>query len=62
MAARPTSVSSGRSLPAQLTREGLALPKRTDAGVRAAEIRVLGHVIDGDRDALKRILAAVGTD
>lgn len=30
--------------------------------VRAAELRVLGHVSDGDRDALKRILAAVGTD
>ncbi|WNG84068.1 MarR family transcriptional regulator [Mycobacterium sp. ITM-2016-00316] len=62
LVSRPTSVSSGRALPAQLTREGLALLKRTDAGVRAAELRVLGHVSDGDRDALKRILAAVGTD
>ncbi|KRD13020.1 MarR family transcriptional regulator [Mycobacterium sp. Root265] len=62
LVSRPTSVSSGRALPAQLTREGLALLKRTDAGVRAAETRVLGHVSDGDRDALKRILAAVGTD
>ena len=61
LVSRPTSVSSGRALPAQLTREGLALLKRTDAGVRAAETRVLGHVSDGDRDALKRILAAVGT-
>jgi DNA-binding MarR family transcriptional regulator len=62
LVSRPASVSSGRALPAQLTREGLALLARTDAGVRAAEIRVLGHVGDGDRDALKRILAAVGTD
>src|SRR5882757_3628899 len=29
---RPTSVPSGRSLPAELTREGHALLKRTDAG------------------------------
>lgn len=62
LVSRPASVASGRALPAQLTREGVALLKRTDAGVRAAELRVLGQVSDGDRDALKRILAAVGTD
>ena len=60
--ARPTSVASGRALPAELTRDGLALLKRTDAGVRAAERRVLGRLSDDDRDALKRILAAVGVD
>ena len=62
LVARPTSVASGRTLPAELTRDGLALLKRTDAGVRAAERRVLGRLSDDDRDALKRILAAVGVD
>src|ERR1700752_5193158 len=38
---RPTSVTAGRSLPAQLTREGEDLLKRTDAGVRAAENRLM---------------------
>ena len=62
LVARPTSVSSGRARPAELTREGHALLKRTDEGVRAAERRVLGHLSAEDQDALKRILAAVGTD
>lgn len=62
LVSRPSSVASGRALPAELTRDGRALLKRTDAGVRAAERRVLGKLSDGDRDALKRILAAVGVD
>ena len=41
---RPASVSSGRSLPAQLTREGEELLKRTDAGVRAAEDRLMANL------------------
>jgi DNA-binding MarR family transcriptional regulator len=59
---RPTSVSSGRSLPAQLTREGERLLKRTDAGVRAAEDRLLANLSDKERLDFKRILAALGTD
>lgn len=59
---RPATVSAGRALPAELTREGLALLARTDDGVRDAERRVLGQLSDRDRAALKRILAAVGTD
>lgn len=59
---RPASVSSGRARPAELTRDGLALLARTDEGVRAAEGRVLGHLSGDDRDALKRILAAAGSD
>ena len=59
---RPASVSSGRALPAELTGDGLALLTRTDEGVRAAERRVLGHLTEQDRDALKRMLAAVGSD
>lgn len=62
LVARPASVSSGRALPARLTREGMALLKRTDAGVRAAELRVLGHIGEDERAELKRILAAVGSD
>jgi DNA-binding MarR family transcriptional regulator len=59
---RPASVSSGRSLPAQLTREGEQLLKRTDAGVRAAEQRLLANVSEQERHDFKRILAALGTD
>ena len=59
---RPTSVSSGRARPAELTRDGLTLLGRTDDGVRAAEGRVLGHLSGADQAALKRILAGVGID
>ncbi|MGW0158199.1 MarR family winged helix-turn-helix transcriptional regulator [Mycobacterium sp. NPDC003323] len=62
LVSRPASASSGRALPAELTRAGQALLQRTDDGVRAAERRVLGQLTDDDRQALKRILAAVGTD
>ena len=41
---RPASVSSGRSLPAQLTREGEELLTRTDAGVRAAERKLMANL------------------
>ena len=57
--ARPTSVASGRALPAEVTREGVALLARTDAGVRAAEEKVLGHLTGRQRNELKRMLAAV---
>ena len=59
---RPASVSSGRSLPAQLTREGEELLKRTDAGVRAAERRLMADLTDEERYEFKRLLAALGTD
>ena len=59
---RPASVSSGRSLPAQLTREGEQLLKRTDAGVQAAERRLMANLSDQERHDFKRILAALGTD
>ncbi|MDT5077116.1 MAG: hypothetical protein QOJ80_1753, partial [Mycobacterium sp.] len=39
LVSRPTTVESGRSRPAELTREGIALLKRTDPGVRASEQR-----------------------
>jgi DNA-binding MarR family transcriptional regulator len=59
---RPASVSSGRSLPAQLTRDGEALLKRTDAGVRAAENRLMANLSQQERHDFKRTLAALGTD
>jgi DNA-binding MarR family transcriptional regulator len=59
---RPASVSSGRSLPAQLTREGGELLKRTDAGVRAAERRLMANLTEEQRYEFKRILAALGSD
>src|SRR4029077_15305164 len=62
LVARPASVSSGRSLPAQLTREGEDLLKRTDAGVQAAERRLMANLTDQERHEFKRILAALGTD
>jgi DNA-binding MarR family transcriptional regulator len=59
---RPASVSSGRSLPAQLTREGEELLKRTDVGVRTAERRLMADLSDEERHNFKRILAALGAD
>ena len=57
---RPATVAAGRALPAEVTREGVALLKRTDAGVRTAELKVLGHLTEHERTELKRMLAAVG--
>jgi DNA-binding MarR family transcriptional regulator len=54
---RPASVASGRSLPAELTRAGIALLKRTDAGIREAEQRVLATLSERDQRELRRILA-----
>jgi DNA-binding MarR family transcriptional regulator len=62
LVSRPASVSSGRSLPAQLTREGEELLQRTDAGVRAAERRLMANLTDHERHEFKRILATLGTD
>ncbi|WP_369830618.1 MarR family winged helix-turn-helix transcriptional regulator [Mycobacterium sp. ACS1612] len=59
---RPASVSSGRSLPAQLTRDGERLLERTDDGVRAAELRLMTNLTDEERREFKRILVALGTD
>jgi DNA-binding MarR family transcriptional regulator len=62
LVSRPASVPSGRSLPAQLTREGEELLKRTDAGVRAAERRLMTNLTDEERDEFKRTLGALGSD
>jgi DNA-binding MarR family transcriptional regulator len=59
---RPTSVPSGRSLPAQLTREGEDLLERTEAGVRAAERKLMANLTEREQCAFKRTLAALGSD
>jgi DNA-binding MarR family transcriptional regulator len=59
---RPASVSSGRSLPAQLTRAGEELLKRTDNGIRAAERRLMADLSSEQRREFKRILATLGSD
>ena len=55
---RPASVSSGRALPAQLTAKGRALLKRAEAAVSTAEERMMSHLSEDERRALKRLLAA----
>jgi len=57
---RPATVAAGRSLPAELTQEGQALLKRTEAGIRAAEDRVLAPLNERDQRELRRILADFG--
>jgi DNA-binding MarR family transcriptional regulator len=57
---RPATVSAGRSLPAQLTREGTALLTRIDAGVRDAERNVLAPLSEQDRRQFRRLLATLG--
>jgi DNA-binding MarR family transcriptional regulator len=57
---RPATVTSGRSLPAELTREGRALLARTNEGIGAAEQRVLGGLSESDRRELRRILSELG--
>ncbi|OBB04884.1 MarR family transcriptional regulator [Mycobacteriaceae bacterium 1482268.1] len=59
---RPASVSSGRSLPAALTREGEALLAKTDAGIKAAEDRLMATLSSRQRTDFKEILASLGTD
>lgn len=61
LVSRPASVSSGRSLPADLTRAGRELLARTDDGVRAAEQRLMSKVGADQRREFKRILTALGS-
>lgn len=57
---RPATVSSGRSLPATLTREGVTLLARLDPEVAEAENRVLAELDAHDRHELRRLLVAAG--
>jgi DNA-binding MarR family transcriptional regulator len=59
---RPASVSSGRSRPAELTRAGVQLLKRTDPGIAKAERHLLAKLNEQDRIDFRRILAALDDD
>ena len=58
---RPASVSSGRSLPAQLTRKGEELLERTDVGIREVERRLMANLTAEQRKKFKRMLLALGS-
>jgi len=58
---RPATASSGRSLPAELTREGKALLERIDPRMAEAERRVLANLTERDGTEFRRLLAAVGS-
>jgi DNA-binding MarR family transcriptional regulator len=58
--ARPASVSSGRSLPAQLTPQGRTLLRKAEAAVHVADERVLGNLTAQQRRELRRLLSAAG--
>jgi DNA-binding MarR family transcriptional regulator len=60
LVARPATVPSGRSLPAELTREGTALLRQMDAGVQEAERKVLAPLSEQDRRQFRRLLADLG--
>jgi DNA-binding MarR family transcriptional regulator len=59
---RPTSVASGRALPASLTADGRALLKHAEVAVREADARVLGKLSVADQREFKRMLEALGPD
>lgn len=60
--ARPSSVSSGRALPATLTSQGRALLKRAEGAVRTADARILSKLTDAQQREFKRMLEKLGSD
>jgi DNA-binding MarR family transcriptional regulator len=60
LVARPASVPSGRSLPAELTHEGGNLLARVDTAVRKAERHVLEPLSAAQRAEFKELLAVLG--
>jgi DNA-binding MarR family transcriptional regulator len=60
--ARPTSVSSGRALPASLTSQGRTLLKRAEAAVRVADSRILAKLTAAQQRDFKRMLDKLGSD
>lgn len=60
--ARPSSVSSGRALPANLTGQGRALLKRAEGAVRGADARILSKLTEPQRREFKRMLERLGSD
>jgi DNA-binding MarR family transcriptional regulator len=59
---RPTSVPSGRALPATLTAQGRALLKRAEGAVRVADARILGKLSEAQQREFKRMLDRLGSD
>jgi DNA-binding MarR family transcriptional regulator len=57
---RPATASSGRALPAQLTRKGRALLKRAEGAVATSDEQLLAHLSLADRRQLKRLLYRAG--
>ena len=57
---RPATVAAGRSLPAELTKVGVALLVDVDPGVRDAERKVLAPLSEQDRRHFRRLLAELG--
>ena len=57
---RPASVSSGRALPATLTREGRGLLKRAEVAVGLADARLLSQLSAAERHAFRRMLETLG--
>jgi DNA-binding MarR family transcriptional regulator len=57
---RPATASSGRALPAQLTRKGRALLRRAEAAVASSDEHLLAHLSPADRRQLKLLLYRAG--
>ncbi|WP_422748319.1 MarR family winged helix-turn-helix transcriptional regulator [Mycobacterium sp. WMMD1722] len=62
LVSRPATVTAGRSLPAELTRAGRDALAEIDAGVRAAEQKVLADLTAEQRREFRRLLVAVASD
>ena len=58
--ARPSSVSSGRALPANLTGQGRTLLKRAEGAVRGADARILNKLTNTQQREFKRMLEKLG--
>jgi DNA-binding MarR family transcriptional regulator len=58
---RPAAVSSGRTLPAQLTTKGKKLLKRAEAAARVADEQILTHLMPAEQRQLKQLLYTVGS-
>jgi DNA-binding MarR family transcriptional regulator len=58
---RPSAASSGRSLPATLTREGRSLLDRIDPLMLEAERRALSNLTAPDRREFRRLLDVAGS-
>ena len=54
--ARPKATTSGRALPARLTRKGASLLKRAEKAVQVADAGLLGALTPTEGDELKRLL------